>query len=268
MTTSYTIDLTGKNALVFGVANHRSIAWAIAQKLHEAGATVGFSHANAKLGQTIDGLVNDWDTKPFNVPCDVTDDAQIADAFMKARDAYSGKIDMFVHSIAYAEREDLGAHPFSETQRANYMKALDVSAYSLLPLAHQAALLMPDGGSMLTMTFQASQRVFPGYNVMAVAKGALETSMRYLAEEYGSRNIRVNALSAGPVQTLSARAIAGYKDFERLHAATSPMGRAQTVEEVGAAALFLLSPMSSGVTGTTLYVDTGYHIMGGTGAPQ
>ena len=255
----YPIDLSGKVAFVFGVANHRSIAWAIAQILHEAGASIALSYQNERLRSGVAKLVDPWGDSEL-VECDVASDEDVAKAFDEIRQRF-GRLDVIVHSIAFANREDLGG-PFLDTSREGFSLALDVSAYSLVAIARYGAPLMTDGGSIMTMTFQASRRVFPGYNVMGTAKAALENEVRQLANDLGPDDIRVNAISAGPVDTLSSRVISGYRDMKRIHAERSPMGRNITVEEVAKTALYLCSDLSAGVTGEVIQVDTGYSIMG------
>lgn len=255
----YPIDLTGKNAVVFGVANHRSIAWAIAQILHEAGARVALAYQNERVLRNVEKLVADWDDTTL-VECDVSSDDNVETAFQKIGEAF-GSVDVIVHSIAFANREDLGGR-FVDTGREGFRLALDVSAYSLVSITRYGSRLMKNGGSIITMTYQASERVFPGYNVMSTAKAALENEVKLLASDLGPDNIRVNAVSPGPLDTLSARAISGYTDMKRNHADRAPMRRNITSEEVAKTALFLCSDMSSGITGETIHVDTGYHIMG------
>lgn len=254
----YSIDLSGKKGVVVGVANERSIAWGIASILSQAGARLALTYQNdrvkdrvARLAESLDGALT--------IPCDATDDAQIEDVFSRVREAF-GDISFLVHSIAFAQREDLSGR-FSDTSRDGFHIALEVSAYSLLPLVRHAAALMPEGGSVVTMTFQASQRVYPGYNVMGTAKAALEHSVRQLAAEFGGQNIRVNAISAGPLETLASRGIDGFRDMKRLHAQTAPLKRNISMEEVAKTALFLCSDLSSGITGSIIPVDAGYHIM-------
>lgn len=256
----YPIDLAEKSGLIFGVANHRSIAWAIAQVLGQAGSRLALAYQNerlkdrvSKLAETLEGAIL--------LECDVTDDLQIAEVFSQVERQF-GALDFLVHSIAYASRDDLGGD-FSKTSREGFRVALDVSAYSLMPLVRHAAPLMErgGGGSVLAMTFQASERVFPGYNVMGTAKAALENEVRQLAAEYGKVNIRVNAISAGPLETLAARGIHGFLDMKKTHAQRAPLGRNITHEEVGKTALFLCSDLSSGITGSVIPVDAGYHIM-------
>ena len=256
----YSIDLSDKTAVVFGVANHRSIAWSIASILHEAGARVALAYQNERLKRSVEKLVADWDD-PLLFECDVSEDGNIERAFDSAVSEL-GRLDVVIHSIAFANREDLGGR-FVETPREGFRVALDVSAYSLVPITRYAAAHMkPDGGSILTMTFQAGERVFPGYNVMSTAKAALENEVRQLAHDMGPENIRVNAVSAGPVDTLSSRVIAGYTDMKKAAAERSPLKRNVTVAEVAKTALYLVSDLSTGVTGEVIHVDSGYHVMG------
>ena len=256
----YPIDLNGKVAIVFGIANHRSIAWAIAQILHEAGASMALAYQNERVRENVAKLVGPWDDVTL-LECDVSSDENIAATFERVAERY-GKLDTVVHSIAFANREDLVGR-FVDTPREGFRLALDISAYSLVPIARYAAPLMaPDGGSIVTMTFQAAERVFPGYNVMATAKAALENEVGQLASDLGPDNIRVNAMSAGPVDTLSSRVISRYRDMKRVHGERAPMKRNITVEEVAKTALYLCSDLASGVTGEIIHVDTGYHIMG------
>ena len=256
----YEIDLSGKRALVFGVANERSIAWGIAEMLHRAGAELAFSYQDEKLKGRVSKLA-DTLGGALLVQCDVSNDQQIASLFGEI-EAQSGGLDLLVHSVAYAARDDLGGD-FSKTGREGFHTAMDISAYSLLPLVRHAAPLMEKkgGGSILTMTFQASGRVFPGYNIMGTAKAALENEVRQLAAEFGDRNIRINAISAGPLETLAARGIHGFLDMKRAHAEKAPLKRNITHDEVAKTALFLCSDLSSGITGSVIPVDAGYHIM-------
>jgi enoyl-[acyl-carrier protein] reductase I len=257
-----TIDLSGKTALIAGVANQRSLAWVIAEALAEAGAGLILTYQGERLAKNVAELAA---TRPGTriVPCDVTSDAEIDALFRTIGEATGGKLDILVHSIAFARREDLEGE-FRKTSRDGWHVALDISAYSLLALTNGATPLMEaaGGGSVVSLTFQASQRVFPNYNVMGSAKAALEHATRQLAWELGPMNVRVNTISAGPVATLSARGISGFSNMTKHHEKASPMRRNIEPREVGDAALFLCSPMGSGITGTTLYVDTGYHVMG------
>ena len=254
----YTIGLQGKSGIVFGVANQRSIAWAIAQMLHDAGANLSVAYQDQRLYERVAGLMKGWDNA-IALECDVSSDEQIATTLKEAGQRF-GTIDFVVHSIAYANREDLEGD-FSKTSRQGFQTALEISAYSLLPIARYAAPLMKGGGSIMALTFDASQRVYPNYNIMGTAKAALEHEVRQLAAELGKQNIRVNAISPGPLDTLAARGIHGFQDMKRVHSERAPLGRNITQEEVAKVALFLCSDLSSGITGTVLPVDAGYHIM-------
>ena len=254
----YPIDLSGKSGVILGVANERSIAWAIADALGRAGARLALTYQNQRLEERVRRLAASLDN-PLIVECDATDDQQITGMFQQVEESF-GEISFLVHSIAFANREDL-ARPFSETGREGFRLALEVSAYSLIPLVRGAVPLMKSGGSVVTMTFHASQQVYPGYNVMGTAKAALEHEVRQLAAEYGRQNVRLNAISAGPLETLAARGISGFIDMKRIHAERAPMGRNITVDEVANTALFLCSDLATGITGTVIPVDAGYHIM-------
>ena len=256
----YPVDLDGKNCIVFGVANHRSIAWAIAEMLHEAGARLAITYQNDRIRENVAKLVAPWEDVLL-LECDVNTDDNVKQAYIRVGEAFE-RLDIIVHSVAFANREELSG-PFVDTTREGFRLALDVSAYSLVPIARYGAPLMHGhGGSIVTMTYQASNRVFPGYNVMGTAKAALENEVRQLASDLGRDNIRVNAISAGPLDTLSSRVIGGYRDMKRIHAERSPMGRNITADEVAKTALYLCSDLASGVTGEVIHVDTGYNIMG------
>ena len=255
----YSIDLSGKNALVFGVANQRSIAWAIAKALHGAGANVALTYQNERLREPVAALAAEIGDAPL-FQCDMSVDEEVEGLFQEVGGAL-GSLSIVVHSIAFANRDDLGGE-FSKQDREGFRLALDVSAYSIIPMVRHAAPLMVDGGAVVAMTFLAAEKVFPGYNVMGVAKAALENSVKQLAAEYGPAGIRVNAISAGPLDTLSSRVISGYRDMKRIHQERAPMARNITHEDVGGAALFLCSDLSSGVTGEVLHVDAGYSVMG------
>jgi enoyl-[acyl-carrier protein] reductase I len=252
------IDLSDKKGIVFGVANHRSIAWAISQKLLDAGAEVTIAYQNERFKSGVEKLIEPYNTASLE-ECDVSSDNSISELFELLKKKYEN-IDFLVHSIAFAPREDLAGN-FSETSRDSFNIALEISSYSLIPLVHNAAKLMSKGGSILALTFQASQFVYPGYNVMGVAKAALENEVKQLAAEFGAKEIRVNALSPGPMDTLAARGIHGFIDMKKIHAERAPLKRNITHDEVGNAALFLCSDLSTGITGTILPVDAGYHIM-------
>ena len=261
----YPVDLSGRNAVIFGVANDRSIAWAIARALANAGARIALTYQNDRLKDRVARLADTLDDALI-LPCDASDDGQIAAVF-KNLQAEMGTLSVLVHSIAFAHRDDLAGR-MSDTGRDGFRQALEISAFTLLPMVRHAAPLMANhagndnaGGSVIAMTFDASSRVYPGYNVMGTAKAALEHEVRQLAYEYGGDNIRVNAISAGPVDTLAARGISGFLDMKRTHAARAPLQRNITANEVAKAALFLCSDLSSGVTGAVLPVDAGYHIM-------
>jgi enoyl-[acyl-carrier protein] reductase I len=255
-----TIDLSGRHALVMGVANHRSLAWAIAQQLHRAGARLCLTYAGERLKGSVEELAA---TLPgtLTLECDVTRDATI-DAVAQRLGSEFGSLEMLVHGIAFARKEDLeGA--FVATPREGFMSALDVSAYSLLNVTNRMLpLLEKRGGSIVTLSYLAAERAVPSYNVMGSAKAVLEQSVRQLAYELGPRNIRINAISAGPVSTLAARGIHGFTDMLKKHADKAPLKRNVTKEEVGACGLFLMSDLSSGITGEVIYVDAGYSIMG------
>ena len=254
----FPIDLTGRNAVIFGVANDRSIAWAIARTLADAGARIALTYQNERLRSRVERLAETLDDAAL-IECDASDDDQIRAVFDTISDRM-GSLSILVHSIAFANRDDLAGR-LADTGRDGFRTALEISAFTLLPMVRHAAPLMTDGGSVIAMTFQASSRVYPGYNVMGTAKAALEHEVRQLAYEYGGDNIRVNAISAGPVDTLAARGISGFLDMRRAHAEKAPLGRNITANEVAQTALFLCSDLSSGVTGTVLPVDAGYHIM-------
>ena len=255
----YPLDLSGKNAVVFGVANQRSIAWSIASTLAQAGARLALTYQGERLKDSVSKLADQLSDSVV-LPCDVSDDQEIQSVF-EALGQSMGQLDVVVHSVAFASREELQGD-FSMTSRDGFRTALDISAYSLIPIARYALPLMTQGGAILTMTFHASEKVYPGYNVMGTAKAALENEVKQLAAELGQHNVRVNALSAGPLDTLAARGIGGFLDMKRVHAERSPLRRNITHDEVAQAALFLCSDLSSGVTGSVLPVDAGYHIMG------
>ncbi len=253
--------LEGKKALIFGVANHRSIAWAIAQALSAEGAQLALAYQ-----ERMEKYVRDLAAKIPNtpvVPCDVQSDEELDAAFAKVGELFGGKLDILIHSVAYAPPAEL-ENPFIQTSRAGFHTALDISAYSLIAMARRAQPMMQasGGGSILTLTYMASERVMPKYNVMAVAKAALECSVRYLAYEMGEHNIRVNAISAGPLNTLAARGVSGFTTFREQMGHVAPLRRNIEQAEVGDAALFLCSPLARAITGEILFVDAGYNIMG------
>ena len=250
--------MAGKRGIIFGVANDMSIAWGVARMLHEQGAALAFTYLNEALEKRVRPLAESLDSELI-LQCDVADDAQIEATFAEVEKRW-GRLDFMVHSVAFANRDDL-KRPFSQTSRDGFSLAMDISAYSLVALTRAAAPLMKDGGSIVTMTYLGSQRVVPGYNVMGVAKAALEASMRYLAAELGDRKIRVNAVSAGPIRTLAASGISNFKDKLRLMENAAPLHRTVTQEEVGKSSVYLLSDLSSGVTGEVHYVDCGFSVV-------
>jgi enoyl-[acyl-carrier protein] reductase I len=251
-------EYNGKKGLIFGVANKNSIAWGITQALHEAGAEIGLSYAGEALTRRVEPLAESISCD-FVEMCDVTDGEALDKLFEKAA-ARFGTLDFVVHCIAFANREDISGR-FVTTSREGFTLALDISCYSLIALAQRARTLMPDGGSLLTLTYYGSQKVVPNYNVMGVAKAALEATVRYLAWDLAPEKIRINAISAGPIKTLSAAGIGGFRKSLRLVGEVSPLGNV-TQEDVGEAATFLLSEHARMITGEILYVDGGYNIMG------
>jgi enoyl-[acyl-carrier protein] reductase I len=252
----------GKQALVLGVANKRSIAWAIAKRLAEEGAQLAFTYQGERIEKNVRELAESV-SSPLVTECDVRSDDDVARVFSETADAFGGGLDILVHSVAFAAAEDLEGR-FTDTPRDRFWLAVDVSAYSLVACARAAEPLMESrgGGSILTMTYLGGERAVPHYNVMGVAKSALDASVRYLAWDLGQKNIRVNAISAGPVRTLAARSIAGFTTMEALVEERAPLHRHVDADDVGAAAAYLLSQEAGNVTATTLYVDSGYHAMG------
>ena len=251
--------LEGKNALIFGLANDRSLAWGIAQALHREGATLGFSYANAAIEKRMRPLAVSLGAD-FIEPCDVGSDEEIEAVFAKAKVRFP-TIDILIHAIAFANREDIQGR-FVDTSRAGFLLAHNISAYSLLGLTRAARPLMTNGGAVLTLTYYGAEKVAPKYNVMGVAKASLEATVRYLASDLGPEGIRVNAISAGPIRTLAASGIGGFRSYLKTFAATAPIRRNVTIDDVGGTAAFLCSPAASAITGETLYVDGGYNIMG------
>jgi len=253
------IHLKGKTAVIFGLANKRSIAWAIAQKLNEAGARIAICYQSERLKKEADTLLPELaDAKSFQ--CDVSNDAEIDTTFAALKEAY-GTLDILVHSVAFAPADAI-KNDFLETKRDDFRIALDVSAYSLVAVARAAAPLMSQGGAILTLTYYGAEKVFPNYNVMGVAKAALEATVRYLAASLGPKNIRVNAISAGPIKTLAARGIGDFAKILETVTERAPLHRNVDALEVGNTAAFLLSPLASGITGEVTYVDCGYNITG------
>ncbi len=251
--------LEGKKGLIVGVANKRSIAWSIAESLHREGARLAFNYQGERLQENVRALAAE---QPGSIvfPCDVTKDDEI-DALFGGVKAEFGRLDILVHCVAFAKKEDLDA-PFLDTSRDGFHTALDISAYSLAALARRAAPLMDGGGSIVALTYLGSERVIPGYNVMGVAKAALESSLRYLAHDLGKMNIRVNGISSGPISTLAARGVPGFTKMLQIVREHSPLPRNTDPGEVGDTALFLCSQLSRGITGEVIFVDNGYHIMG------
>ena len=254
-------DLAGKLGLIVGVANKRSISWAIAQAAAASGARLALTYPSARLEENVRDLAATLDD-PLVLPCDVSSDAHI-DALAASLDSAFGGLDFMVHGAAFAPAADLD-NPFLQTSRDGFRIALDVSAYSLIGLSRATAPLMEKrgGGSILTLTYLGSQRVFTNYNVMGVAKAALEASVRYLASDLGARNIRVNAISAGPMRTLASAGISGFTNILQVYRERAPLKRNVDLAEVGEAATFLLSPASRGITGEILFVDAGFHAIG------
>ena len=257
--------LDGKVALVFGIANKNSIAWGITQQLHAEGAQIALSYAGPVLEKRVMPLAEQIGCD-FVEQCDVTDDEQLDALFDKVRERF-GKIDILVHSVAFAERDDLGGR-FVNISRDGFKLALDISAYSLIALAKRAEPLMNAGGSIMAMTYYAAEKVMPTYHVMAVAKSALEAIVRYLAADLGPQQIRVNAISAGPIKTLSAAGVPGLRTFLRYAEMASPLRRSVSQEDVGKTALYLASDMSTMVTGEVIHVDAGYNILGLTASRE
>jgi len=252
----------GKRALVLGVANKRSIAWAIARRLADGGAELAFTYQGERIEQNVRDLAASV-SSPLVTELDVRDDGAIARVFSEVSDTFGGQLDILVHSVAFAAAEDLEGR-FTDTPRDRFWMAVDVSAYSLVATARAAEPLMEaaGGGSIVTMTYLGGERAVPHYNVMGVAKATLDASVRYLAWDLGQTNIRVNAISAGPVRTLAARSIAGFPTMEAIVEERAPLHRHIDAEDVGGAAAYILSDEARNVTGTTLYVDSGYHAMG------
>jgi len=252
--------LAGKIGIVFGVANKRSIAWAIAQAWHKAGARLAFTYQGERLKENVEELAGTFGTETLILPCDVTKDEDIAAVFKSVSEKF-GKLHLLLHSVAFAPKDALEGE-FVNTSREAFRVAHDVSAYSLVALARAAAALMTEGGGIVAMSYYGAEKVVPHYNVMGVAKAALEASTRYLAYDLGPRRIRVNCISAGPVNTLAARGISGFTEMLKHYEAHAPLKRNVLPEELGAAGLFLASDGAAAITGQTIYVDCGYQIMG------
>jgi len=249
-----------KRVLVFGVANERSIAWGITEAMHKYGARFALTFAGEALEKRVRPLGQQINAD-LVLPCDVTDDAQVEAVFSQVREKWGG-LDILIHAVAFANREDLEGR-YVDTSRDGFRRALDISAFSLVLLArHAAPLMQPNGGSIVTMSYYGSEKVVAGYNVMGVAKAALEASVRYLAADLGPEKIRVNAISAGPIKTLAASGIKGFKNILHVVEEKAPMRKNVTQEDVAHAALFLCSDLGAGVTGEVMHVDSGYNILG------
>jgi enoyl-[acyl-carrier protein] reductase I len=257
--------LEGKKALIFGIANKYSIAWGIAKAFHEHGAQIGLSYAVPQLERRVMPLAEELGVS-FVEKCDVSAEEEIESIFSRAADHF-GEIDILVHAIAFAPSEELTGQ-FVDTSREGFRMAMDISVYSLVALTHAALPLMSNGGSVLTLTYFGAEKVVPHYNVMGVAKAALEASIRYLAADLGPQNIRVNAISAGPIKTLSAGGIAGFRKMLSYTEERAPLRRNVDQSEVGDAALWLCSDLSSGITGEIVHVDAGYNILGMPEPPE
>ena len=251
--------MAGKKGLIMGVANNRSIAWGIAQALHAQGAELAFTYQGEALKKRVGPLAESVGSNTL-LPCDVTDMAQLDSVFDSLKTQW-GKIDFLVHAIAFSDKDDLKGR-YLDVSRENFLMAMDISCYSFTAAAKRAAALMTDGGSMITLSYYGAERVMPHYNVMGVAKAALEASVRYMAEDLGKDGIRVNALSAGPMKTLAASGIGDFRYILKWNENNAPLRRNITMEDVGGAGLYLLSNLSSGVTGETHHVDSGYHSVG------
>lgn len=252
--------LAGKKGLIVGVANQNSIAWACAKALHAAGMELAFTYQGEVMEDRVRRTVSELGDVPL-YDLDVRRDEQIDEVFGAVKEAW-GTLDFLLHSVAFAPKPAM-ANPFWQTQRDDFLAAHEISAYSLVALSRAAVPLMPEGGSIATMTYYGSQKAVPGYNVMGVAKASLEASVRYLAAELGQKNIRVNAVSAGAINTLAARGVAHFRDLMKITAERSPLKRTVEAEEVGRATMFLASDLSSGITGETMYVDAGFNITAG-----
>jgi len=249
--------MDGKRGVIFGVANAKSIAWGVAQQLHAAGAELAFTYLNEALEKRVRPLAGSLGSTII-LPCDVASDDDIASVFKELEQQW-GTVDFVVHAVAFANREEL-KNPFSQTSREGFSLAMDISAYSLVAMTRYALPLMPEGGSIVTMSYLGAVLAVPGYSVMGVAKAALESSVRYLSAELGSQQIRVNAVSAGPIKTLAASGVGNFNEKLHMMEVRSPLKRTVTQEEVGKATLYLLSDLSSGVTGEVHYVDGGFNI--------
>ncbi len=253
------IFMKGKRGLIMGVANDRSIAWGIAKMAHEQGAELAFTYQGEALEKRVRPLAESVGSDII-LPCDVTDEASIDEAFKALEDKW-GKFDFVVHAIAFSDKSELDGM-YLDTTRENFLKTMDISVFSFTAVAQRAVPMMNEGGSLVTLTYYGAERVMPHYNVMGVAKAALEASVRYLATDLGGKNIRVNAISAGPIKTLAASGIGDFRYILKWNELNSPLKRNVTLEDVGRSGLYLLSDLGSGVTGEVLHVDSGYHTVG------
>ncbi|MDB6179429.1 enoyl-ACP reductase FabI [Paracoccus sp. Z330] len=251
--------MAGKRGLIMGLANDKSIAWGIAQALAAEGAELAFSYQGDALRKRVEPLAAKLGSD-FVLPCDVSDEASIDGLFAQIGERWE-KIDFLVHAIGFSDKEQLRGR-YADTTRDNFLMTMDISVFSFTAVARRAAAMMPEGGSLLTLTYYGAERVMPHYNVMGVAKSALEASVRYLAEDFGKDNIRVNAISAGPIKTLAASGIGDFRYIMKWNELNSPLRRNVTTEDVGNSALYLLSRLGAGVTGETHHVDAGYHVVG------
>jgi enoyl-[acyl-carrier protein] reductase I len=251
--------MSGKKGVIMGVANNLSLAWGIAKALHEHGAEIAFTYQGDAIEKRVRPLAESLGSDII-LECDVSDDASMDSVFATLEEKW-GKLDFLVHAIGYSDKQQLRGN-YSDTTRENFAMTMDISCFSFTALAQRAAPLMSEGGSMVTLTYYGSERVIPHYNVMGVAKAALEASVRYLAMEMGPNNIRVNSISAGPIKTLAASGIGDFRYILKWNEYNSPLGRNVTIDDVGGSALYLLSDLSSGVTGETHHVDAGYHVVG------
>ena len=251
--------MAGKRGIVFGVANNRSIAWGITKACRDQGAEIALTYQGDALKKRVEPLAAEIGSK-LVLPCDVTDEASVEGVFKALADSW-GSIDFLVHAVAFSDKQELDGR-YVDTSKDNFVQTLLVSCYSFTALAKRAERLMPNGGSLLTLSYYGAEKVMPHYNVMGVAKAALEASVRYLAADLGKENIRVNAISAGPIKTLAASGIADFRYILRWNEYNSPLRRTVSIEDVGGGALYLLSDLSRGVTGEILHIDAGYHVVG------
>ena len=253
------LDLKGKKGLIFGIANDRSIAWGIAEKLYKCGAELGFSYVNDSIKKRVEPLAQKCESDMV-YECDVKTDESLDNFFLKINDKWDN-LDFIVHSVAFSDKDELKGD-YVDTSRQNFLNTLDVSCYSLTAICQRAKSLFKNDGKILTLSYLGAERVMPHYNVMGIAKSALETSVKYLAADLGKHNIRVNAISAGPIKTLAASGISDFRYILKWNEYNSPMRRGTNIDEVGMNSIYLLSDMSSGVTGEVVHVDCGYHVVG------